>query len=132
MTISTTERPGRVSQRMPHAMDTATLGDILERILDKGVVISGDIKVKLVDIELLTVQIRLLICSVDKAREMGINWWASNPYLNPTEATEKDRQLEQLQHRIQELEAALAQSPPVAADPNPVKGGGTPHDPQTG
>ena len=52
---------------------------MLERILDKGLVIAGDIKIKLVDIELLTIQIRLLIASVDKAREMGLDWWMLNP-----------------------------------------------------
>ncbi|MCG5514361.1 gas vesicle protein [Ectothiorhodospira shaposhnikovii] len=132
MSHSVQQTPTRVSQRMPHAMDTATLGDILERILDKGVVISGDIKIKLVDIELLTIQIRLLICSVDKAREMGINWWASNPYLNPVEATENQQQLERMQQRIRELETALAQRPAATAEHNPVKGGGVTHDPQAG
>lgn len=67
---------------MPHAVESATLADVLERILDKGLVIAGDIKVKLVDIELLTVQIRLLVCSVDKAREMGIDWWMTNSWLS--------------------------------------------------
>ncbi len=65
--------------RVVHAMETSTLADILERVLDKGIVIAGDIKVKLVDIELLTIQIRLVVCSVDKAMEMGMNWWTQNP-----------------------------------------------------
>ncbi len=69
-------------RRMTHAVETATLADILERVLDKGIVIAGDIKVKLVDIELLTVQIRLVICSVDKAIEMGMDWWAHHPDFN--------------------------------------------------
>ena len=56
-------------------MQSSTLSDVLERVLDKGVVIAGDIKVKLVDIELLSIQIRLVICSVDKAKEMGMDWW---------------------------------------------------------
>lgn len=56
-----------------------TLADLLERILDKGIVIAGDIKVKIVDIELLTIQIRLVICSVDKAKEIGIDWWTNHP-----------------------------------------------------
>ena len=64
---------------MQHSVQSATLADILERILDKGVVIAGDIKIKLVDIELLTIQIRLLIASVDKAKEMGLDWWSTNP-----------------------------------------------------
>ena len=66
-------------QSVPHAVNSAGLADVLERILDKGLVIVGDIKVKLVDIELLTIQIRLLVASVDKAREIGIDWWTMNP-----------------------------------------------------
>ena len=63
---------------MSHSVETTNLADILERILDKGVVIAGDIKIKLVDIELLTLQIRLVICSVDKAKELGMDWWVGN------------------------------------------------------
>lgn len=66
-------------RRIEHSTNGATLADLLERILDKGIVIAGDIKVKIVDIELLTVQIRLLVCSVDKAREIGVDWWVDNP-----------------------------------------------------
>ena len=72
-----------VQRRIVHATESSTLADILERVLDKGIVIAGDIKVKLVDIELLTIQIRLVICSVDKAVEMGMNWWAQNPDFQP-------------------------------------------------
>ena len=64
---------------MSHAMESSTLADVLERVLDKGIVIAGDIRVKLVDIELLSIQIRLVICSVDKAKEMGMDWWVNNP-----------------------------------------------------
>ena len=66
-------------QSVPHSVTSAGLADVLERILDKGLVIVGDIKIKLVDIELLTIQIRLLVASVDKARELGIDWWMLNP-----------------------------------------------------
>ncbi len=67
-------------QRTPqHSMESCTLADLLERILDKGVVIAGDIKINLVDVELLSIQIRLVICSVDKAKEMGMDWWVNNP-----------------------------------------------------
>ena len=59
----------------------AQLADVLERVLDKGIVIAGDIKIDLLDIELLTVRIRLLIASADKAREMGIDWWQGDPFL---------------------------------------------------
>src|ERR1035437_5278467 len=66
-------------QPVTHALQSSTLSDVLERVLDKGVVIAGDIKIKLVDIELLSIQIRLVICSVDKAKEMGMDWWVNNP-----------------------------------------------------
>ena len=61
------------------SMASSSLVEVVDRILDKGIVIAGDIKVKIVDIELLTIQIRLVICSVDKAKEIGIDWWADNP-----------------------------------------------------
>jgi len=64
-----------------NATRTSNLADVLERVLDKGVVIAGDIKIKLVDIELLTIQIRLVICSVERAQAMGMNWWMSDPNL---------------------------------------------------
>jgi hypothetical protein len=66
-------------QRMEHPIQANTLAEILERVLDKGIVIAGDIKISLVEVELLTVQIRLVICSVDRARELGMDWWANNP-----------------------------------------------------
>jgi hypothetical protein len=66
-------------RRIEHSTNGSTLADLLERILDKGIVIAGDIKVKVADIELLTIQIRLVICSVDKAKEIGIDWWVNNP-----------------------------------------------------
>ena len=62
--------------------NSATLADVLERVLDKGLVIAGDIKIKLVDIELLTIQIRLVIASVEKAKEMGMDWWTTNKDFN--------------------------------------------------
>jgi len=93
---------------MPHAVESATLADVLERILDKGLVIAGDIKIKLVDIELLTIQIRLLVCSVEKAREMGIDWWMTNSYLSSSAAPGKS-QVEDLSARIARLEEAFQQ-----------------------
>jgi len=64
-----------------HATNSTNLADLLERILDKGIVISGDIRINLVDIELLTIQIRLVICSVDRAVEMGMDWWRNEARL---------------------------------------------------
>jgi hypothetical protein len=61
---------------------SASLADILERVLDKGIVIAGDIQINLLDIELLTIKLRLLVASVDRAKEMGIDWWESDPSLS--------------------------------------------------
>jgi hypothetical protein len=68
-----------VQQYTRHSVQSTNLADLLERVLDKGIVIAGDIKIKLVDVELLTIQIRLVVCSVDKAKEIGLDWWANNP-----------------------------------------------------
>ena len=65
-----------------HRQESTNLADILERVLDKGIVIAGDIRVNLLDIELLTIKIRLLVASVDKAREIGIDWWEHDPTLS--------------------------------------------------
>ena len=82
----------------------ANLADILERVLDKGIVIAGDIRVNLLDIELLTIKIRLLVVSVDKAQEMGIDWWRNDPMLN-TSAQELNEENRQLRQRVEELES---------------------------
>jgi hypothetical protein len=68
-----------VNQRLSHSTNSTTIADLLERVLDKGIVIAGDVRIKLVEVELLTLEIRLLVCSVDKAVEMGIDWWRGNP-----------------------------------------------------
>jgi hypothetical protein len=107
-----TEEPRQVAPRsyagtVPAAgrPQPANLADILERVLDKGIIIAGDIRVNLLDIELLTVKIRLLIVSVDKAQEMGIDWWRNDPMLN---ASQQDLHEEnrRLQARLDELESA--------------------------
>ncbi|MBF2087368.1 MAG: gas vesicle protein [Synechococcales cyanobacterium K44_A2020_017] len=77
----------------------STLADVLERVLDKGIVIAGDISVSVGSTELLSIRIRLLISSVDKAREIGINWWESDPFLSG--------QARQLMETNQELQARL-------------------------
>jgi uncharacterized protein YlxW (UPF0749 family) len=84
----------------------STLADILERVLDKGIVIAGDISVSVASTELLHIRIRLLISSVDKAREMGINWWENDPYLSSKAQTLIDEN-RQLQERLQSLEAEM-------------------------
>jgi hypothetical protein len=76
-------------QQMRHATNATNLADILERVLDKGIVIVGDIKIQIAAIDLLTIKIRLMIASVDKAMEMGINWWQSDSFLSST-AKEKE------------------------------------------
>jgi len=63
------------------AGEPGNLGDILERVLDRGVVIAGDIRVSLLDIELLTIKLRLVVASVETAAQMGIDWWRSDPWL---------------------------------------------------
>src|SRR5919108_547009 len=78
----------------PTQASGSSLADVLERVLDKGIVVAGDIAVNLLDIELLTIKLRLLIASADTAREMGIDWWEHDPFLNsrarPHEGAELD------------------------------------------
>lgn len=95
--------PGR-GRTADHRQESTNLADILERVLDKGIVIAGDIRVNLLDIELLTIKIRLLVASVDKAREMGIDWWEHDPSLSSgqRDLSEENRRLRE---RIGELEA---------------------------
>jgi hypothetical protein len=79
---------------------------VLERVLDKGVVIAGDIRINLLDIELLTIKLRLVIASVDTARRMGIRWWETDPMLAGTDGQEDARSLRE---RVQRLERELEQ-----------------------
>ena len=92
----------------------STLADILERVLDKGIVIAGDISVSIASTELLHIRIRLLISSVDKAREMGINWWENDPYLSSKAQTLIDEN-RQLQERLQSLEAEMRSLKAIAS-----------------
>lgn len=92
--------------RMEHSVQASTLADILERVLDKGIVIAGDITISLVGVELLNIKLRLLVASVDKAMEMGINWWESDPYLS-TRAHQLDEENRLLRERLERLEARL-------------------------
>lgn len=100
--------PGRARQPADNRPQSANLADILERVLDKGIVIAGDIRVNLLDIELLTIKIRLLIASVDKAREIGIDWWEHDPALSSGHRglAEENRLLHE---RIGELEMGHAE-----------------------
>ena len=85
------------------------LVDVLDRILDKGLVIAGDIKVNLANVELLTIQVRLLVCSIDKAEQIGMNWWRTDPhYSRPTVENRHlealTAKLDQLNQRLEEIE----------------------------
>jgi hypothetical protein len=97
--------------------EPANLADILERVLDKGLVIAGDIRVNLLDIELLTIKLRLVIASVDTARQIGINWWETDPWLHSGSdgSGSGSRGLEQ---ENRELRARVAE----------LEGGGAPED----
>jgi Gas vesicle protein len=90
----------------PREGGPANLADILERVLDKGIVIAGDIQVNLLDIELLTIKLRLLVCSVDRAQEMGINWWESDPRLSG-KAKELESENADLRARLERVERQL-------------------------
>ena len=110
------------AQPMIHSVESANLADLLERILDKGVVIAGDISIKLVDVELLTIQLRLVICSVDKARELGLDWWRQTGRTARPEP-ERDATIEAMGERLGRLEQALG-----AAAAAPVKEESAPGD----
>ena len=95
-----------MSNQLQHSVQSTNLADILERVLDKGIVIAGDINISLVGVELLSIKIRLLVASVDKAMQMGINWWENDPYLT-TRARELTDENRELHERIERIEAKL-------------------------
>lgn len=85
------------------------LVDVLDRILDKGLVVAGDIKINLANVELLTIQIRLLVCSIDKAEQIGMNWWRTDPHyaspaIEPNQVQLLSAKLDQLNSRLDRLE----------------------------
>ncbi len=99
-----------------HSIESTNLADLLERILDKGIVIAGDIKVKLVEVELLSIQIRLVICSVDKAKEMGMDWWVNNPAFKAQTSSEQvATSLTTIEERLTNLEATYGKNPGLPA-----------------
>lgn len=113
-----TERSSLITARPPG------LVDVLDRILDKGLVIAGDIKISLANVELLTLQIRLLVCSIDKAEQIGLNWWRYDRNLTKgfdrTDADEAE-----LRHRIEYLESEIRRlSTPAASTRNRAKATG--------
>lgn len=83
------------------------LVDVLDRVLDKGLVIAGDIKVNLANVELLTIQVRLLICSIDKAEQIGLNWWKYDSALSGVTSERLEAENRELRERLQRLEQRL-------------------------
>lgn len=88
-----------------HSVAGHALTDVLERVLDKGIVITGDIKINLINTELLTIQIRLLIASVDRAKELGIDWWSRSSYPRQLLLEDQRKQIDTLQKRLESLES---------------------------
>jgi gas vesicle protein GvpA/GvpJ/GvpM family len=123
--------PTRRYNPLPGRPETQTnLADILERVLDKGIVIAGDIQINLLEVELLTIKLRLLIASVDRAREMGINWWETDTSLQsltPGEDLELEQENRDLRERVERLERQLGvgngDSPPSPARGADASGG---------
>lgn len=120
--MATQESPLRYGGRpsLDTRSNSTNLAELLERILDKGIVIAGDISISLVDIELLTIKLRLLIASVDKAREIGVNWWESDPWLSGRQDQQRavgrgngdgDGALESRLDKIEQTLAQLAAGP---------------------
>ena len=103
------------------APSTASLADVLERVLDKGIVIAGDVKIDLLDIELLTIRLRLFISSVETARKAGINWWETDPALSSSAArheTEKRELLDRIAH-LEQLVGPSEQDSPAPEEHAP-------------
>jgi Gas vesicle protein len=99
--------PGGGGRSLPGHPETTNLADVLERVLDRGIVIAGDIQVHLLDIELLTIKLRLLVASVDRAREMGIDWWESDPSLSMGQPGKMADENRELKERLERLESRL-------------------------
>jgi hypothetical protein len=95
------------------------LVDILDRILDKGLVVAGDIRISLANVELLTVRIRLLVCSIDKAEQIGLNWWRYDRSLVAGDPAATEDAIARLETRILELERQLGRSPVSSVTPPP-------------
>jgi hypothetical protein len=95
------------------------LVDVLDRILDKGLVIAGDIKVSLANVELLTLQIRLLVCSIDKAEQIGLNWWRYDTNLT-TRAERAEAENLELRERLTELELEISRLAAASREPDDV------------
>jgi|GEM_PF-1791759 hypothetical protein len=104
----------------PPSQRTANLAEVLERVLDKGIVIAGDITISLADVQLLTIKVRLLIASLDKAQEVGINWWQSDASLS-SRAHQLEEENRLLRERLDRLEARLAPDSGGEHDSQPIE-----------
>ncbi|MBC8234041.1 gas vesicle protein [bacterium] len=93
--------------KITHSIQSTNLADILERILDKGIVIAGDIRIQIADVDLLNIKIRLLVASVERAKEMGIDWWESDPYLS-SKVSELEEENQQLREKLNMLTKVVA------------------------
>jgi hypothetical protein len=124
--------PDRARNPLPGRPESsANLADILERVLDKGIVIAGDIQINLLDIELLTIKLRLLIASVDRAREMGINWWESDSSLQSVSDRASselrsglERENRELRERLDRIEHQLAAGAGATSEAPEARRGG--------
>jgi hypothetical protein len=97
---------------------------VLDRILDKGLVVAGDIKVNLANVELLTIQVRLLVCSIDKAEQIGLNWWKYDPTLSGQQDVPRlESENEELRQRVRQLENRLDTLTGVLAEGGRGEGG---------
>jgi Gas vesicle protein len=106
VTLSPDDNFSPVQQRSGSPLSSpqsTNLGDILERVLDAGIVIAGDIRVNLLDIELLTIKLRLVVASLETAKEAGINWWENDPWLTG-KSSQLELENERLRERIEQLE----------------------------
>jgi gas vesicle protein GvpA/GvpJ/GvpM family len=102
---------------LPYGPSRSTgLVDLLDRVLDKGLLIAGDIKVSLAEVELLTIRIRLIICSIDKAQEIGLDWWKHDPHFAPGRRIAAAEN-EALRRQVRMLERRLAAGPPSSSVP---------------
>lgn len=116
----------------PAPRSSGSLVDVLDRVLDKGLVVAGDIRVALADVELLTIRIRLLVCSIDKAEEIGLDWWRADPELSSgargltTENESLRERIRVLEHKLNELAALPAGGDNGGRRADPASGGATP------
>jgi len=100
---------------LPGSSHSATLVDVLDRVLDKGLVVAGDIKVSLAEVELLTIRIRLLICSIDKAEQIGLDWWRHDRNLSPGRQSSLPAENEELRKQIRLLERKIDALTPIGS-----------------